>query len=559
MVEQATSSPPAQPAAPVDGAVNILLVDDEPRNLDVLESILQAPDRLLVRAVSAEETLLALIQREFVAIVLDVQMPGMNGFELAKVIKQRKRTRHIPIIFLTAYYQEETDVLSGYDLGAVDYLTKPVNPRILQSKINVFVELSRIHRALLAANRALEQEIVQRQEAQLAMSRLAAIVESSSDAILSRNLDGNITTWNQGAERLFGYTAAEILGRPYSVLLPADRSDEQEQLVASVKRGEMVETFETVRMHKDGRRLDVSVTLSTITDAGGVLTGVSSIIRDISERKRLEAEVLRASEQEQHRIAQDLHDGLGQQLAGISCLSNTLEKELRKKAPDQAAIATRISKLLDVTVGHSRALARGLHPIEPEPNGLMVALEELATGATELFKVDCCFRCPQPALMEDYAAATHLYRIAQEAVANAIKHGRAHQIEILLSSTSGRMVLTVRDDGKGVPSMEILVRQQKGIGLRIMRYRAGKIGADLEFQRNDSGGIDLICSMPTTGEHEARPENKPISGKGQTADVAPHPDTQRAVLLTFDASTTSNEHGKTNAQIKRSQPDFHCR
>src|SRR6516165_10987199 len=95
MVEPLTSSPPAQPAAPVDGAVNILLVDDEPRNLDVLESILQAPDRRLVRALSAEETLLALIQRDFVAIVLDVQMPGMNGFELARVIKQRKRTRHI--------------------------------------------------------------------------------------------------------------------------------------------------------------------------------------------------------------------------------------------------------------------------------------------------------------------------------------------------------------------------------------------------------------------------------------------------------------------------------
>jgi PAS domain S-box-containing protein len=559
MVEPLTSSPPAQPAAPVDGAVNILLVDDEPRNLDVLESILQAPDRRLVRALSAEETLLALIQRDFVAIVLDVQMPGMNGFELARVIKQRKRTRHIPIIFLTAYYQEETDVLSGYDLGAVDYLTKPVNPRILQSKINVFVELSKIHRALLSSNRALEQEIVQRQEAQLALSRLAAIVESSSDAILSRNRDGIITTWNRGAERLFGYAAPEILGQPYSILVPADRADEQERLVESVQYGEMVETFETVRLHKDNRRLDVSVTLSTITDAGGVLTGVSSIIRDISERKRLEAEVLQASEQEQHRIAQDLHDGLGQQLAGISCLSNTLQKELGKKAPAQAEIATRISRLLDVAVGQSRALARGLHPIEPEPNGLMVALEELAGSATELFKVTCRFNCPKPVLIEDFTAATHLFRIAQEAVANAIKHGRARQIEILLSLTSGRMVLTVRDDGEGVPSMEKLVRQQKGIGLRIMRYRAGKIGADLEFQRNDSGGIDVICSMPTTGKREARSENKPNSGKNEATDVAPHHDTESTVLLTFDASATSNEHGKTNAQIKRGQPNIHCR
>src|ERR1051326_2120877 len=107
MAELETTTPLAPPAALVDGPVNILLVDDEARNLDVLESILEAPDRRLVRALSAEETLLALIQRDFVAIVLDVQMPGMNGFELARVIKQRKRTRHIPIIFLTAYFQDE--------------------------------------------------------------------------------------------------------------------------------------------------------------------------------------------------------------------------------------------------------------------------------------------------------------------------------------------------------------------------------------------------------------------------------------------------------------------
>ena len=158
----AGSTPPAS-------AVNILLVDDEPRNLDVLETTLESPEYRLVRALTAEEALLLLLQQEFAAIVLDIQMPGLTGLELAQLIKQRRRTQHIPIIFLTAYFQEDKDVLEGYGTGAVDYLTKPINPQILRSKVAVFAELSRKTQALGAINGALELEIGQRQKAEEAL------------------------------------------------------------------------------------------------------------------------------------------------------------------------------------------------------------------------------------------------------------------------------------------------------------------------------------------------------------------------------------------------------
>jgi signal transduction histidine kinase len=163
-------SPAAQ--HPVNSAVNILLIDDEPRNLDVLESSLQSEDYCLVRALTAERALLALIDGEFAAIVLDVRLPEMSGFELANLIKQRKRTRDIPIIFLTAYYQEDKHVLEGYGTGAVDYLTKPINPEILRSKIAVFADLFRKSRALLELNRTLQQEIVRRQAAEDALRQV---------------------------------------------------------------------------------------------------------------------------------------------------------------------------------------------------------------------------------------------------------------------------------------------------------------------------------------------------------------------------------------------------
>ena len=131
--------------------VNILIVDDEPKNLTVLETVLDDPTYRLIRASSPEEALLALVANDFALLVLDVQMPGMTGFELASMIKQRKRTARVPIIFLTAYYNEDQDVLEGYGSGAVDYLHKPVNAAVLRSKVAVFAELHRRDRALAAS------------------------------------------------------------------------------------------------------------------------------------------------------------------------------------------------------------------------------------------------------------------------------------------------------------------------------------------------------------------------------------------------------------------------
>ncbi|MEO7597633.1 MAG: response regulator [Opitutus sp.] len=157
---------PTLPALERLAPANILIVDDEVRNLDVLESLLDSPDYNLVRALTAERALMHLLEGEFAVIVLDIQMPGMSGLELATLIKQRRRTQHIPIIFLTAYFQEDKDVLQGYGSGAVDYLTKPINPQILRSKIAVFVDLFRKTAALAATNAALEIEVVNRLKAE---------------------------------------------------------------------------------------------------------------------------------------------------------------------------------------------------------------------------------------------------------------------------------------------------------------------------------------------------------------------------------------------------------
>jgi signal transduction histidine kinase len=166
-----TTSPSADTAA-------VLLVDDDARNLLALESLLEGGDYAVVKAQTSDEALLALMDREFAAIVLDVQMPDVDGIELARLIKQRKRTQHIPILFLTAHYREDQHAMLAYDVGAVDYLTKPINPAVLRSKVNVFVDLFRKTRALSALNAQLEeQNLALQREAEERSRRIRAEAE----------------------------------------------------------------------------------------------------------------------------------------------------------------------------------------------------------------------------------------------------------------------------------------------------------------------------------------------------------------------------------------------
>jgi len=168
---------PRGTSADTTAPIQILIVDDEPKNLVVLETILDDPEYRLVRAQSADEALLALVAEQFAVLILDIRMPGMTGFELAEVIKKRKKTSQVPIIFLTAYYSEDQHVLEGYGSGAVDYLHKPVNPQILRSKVAVFAELHRKSRDVAAANSALLTEVKERRNAEEQLRQLNETLE----------------------------------------------------------------------------------------------------------------------------------------------------------------------------------------------------------------------------------------------------------------------------------------------------------------------------------------------------------------------------------------------
>jgi len=217
-----------------------------------------------------------------------------------------------------------------------------------------------------------------------------------------------------------------------------------------------------------------------------ILTGI-----DATEAKRLERTILHISGREQRRIGQDLHDGQGQHLTGVAFMSKVLEQKLREKSLPEADDAAKIVALVNQAINRTRELSHGLLPVLSDAHGLMVTLERLALEVEDLFQVSCRFECDQPVLIPESDIATHLYHIAQEAVNNALKHGRPRRIAIRLAGGSEGSFLRVDDDGVGVHTSP----GDRGMGLSIMSYRAKMIGGALEVRPGQDGGTTVCCTF----------------------------------------------------------------
>jgi PAS domain S-box-containing protein len=220
------------------------------------------------------------------------------------------------------------------------------------------------------------------------------------------------------------------------------------------------------------------------------MTAVGLELGRVVERRRLQEGYTEAVWEQQRKIAQELHDSLGQELSGVGYLAKSLAESL--KGTDQFQIAEMAKEGIGRSLDQIRGMAKGVLPVDLDSEGLMAALEQLAETTSSVFGIKCHLVCYNPVFVDDNAVALHLYRIAQESVTNAVKHGRAKQISITLSSSAGGLKLTVRDDGSGLPE----IPSPSGSGLKIMKYRAAAIGAKLTLERGPEGGTVVTCSLP---------------------------------------------------------------
>jgi two-component system CheB/CheR fusion protein len=338
-------------------------------------------------------------------------------------------------------------------------------------------------------------------------TRLQAILDTAADAIITIDHRGIIQSVNSAAVRMFGYSAAEMIGQKVNLLMASPHREAHDGYLARyLQTGE--KHVIGISREVDARRKDGSIfpTDLAVTEIEH-LKLFTGIHRDLTERKQLERDVVEAASLEQRRIGQDLHDSVAQELTALNLLVRDLAETLQADPANALQLVERMVQGLRRSQRELRTILRGLLPVSVDTQGLMAALADLADRTQQEGKLNCTFDCPKLVVVADNLTATHLYLIAQEAVYNVVKHARAQNIRVTLADAEGCLVLSVQDDGIGMPIPPL---DRLGLGLRIMRNRAAIIGATLTIEPAEPSGTLVMCVLrrrnhePEEGD-EARP------------------------------------------------------
>ena len=327
-----------------------------------------------------------------------------------------------------------------------------------------------------------------RQEAAEHEAQYRAAIETSSDGFLAIDEKGLIRAVNDAFVRHSGYSRDELLTLGIKDFDAVESAQEVRAHIERVRRGGN-DLFETRHRTKTGETRPVEVNAAYWPSAGG---RIFAFIRDITERKDLQAQILKVSTAEQERIGREIHDGIGQQLTALGMLATSLQRRLEHdKRTSEARAANELVQHLQETLRDTRTLASGLSPIQIGPEGLPDALSLLVERTQASSGIDCRFDWTGSVSAIDETAAVHLYRIVQEAIHNATKHAQASHMDVALRSTDHAIVLSVHDDGVGIEPQDAA---QGGLGMHIMEYRARLIGASLTVSPDADGGTVVRCT-----------------------------------------------------------------
>jgi len=383
-----------------------------------------------------------------------------------------------------------------------------VTATALKDEMGRPVAIAKTERDITEQKRAharLEYEIEQRTTAlRKSQEQFAAVLHTAADAIVTINAQGIIQSVNRATERMFGYTAAEMIGRNVKILMSSPYREEHDRYLANYARTGVKTIIgigrQVMARRKDGSTFPVDLAVSEVEH----LKLFTGILRDITRRTELEREVVEIASLEQRRIGQDLHDSVSQELTALNILAGDLAASLPTNTSSGSKLVEQIVQGLQRSQRELRAVMRGLLPVAVDTEGLMAALSDLADRVQQEGKATCMFDCPEPVTVADNLNATHLYLIAQEAVRNAIKHARPRNIRISLKSNQ-RLVLRVLDDGIGMPARP--TDKHGGLGLRIMRNRAAIIGATLTISPAEPTGTLITCALARKN-HETEPNQE---------------------------------------------------
>ena len=534
-----------------DDRVNILLVDDRAENLLALEAILEPLGERTVRAHSGDEALKYLLTDDFAVILLDVQMPGLNGFETAELIKSRERTRYIPIIFLTAISKDEAYVFRGYSVGAVDYMSKPFQPDVLRSKVAVFVDLYRKQRQLKEQESLLHEAAVRQIELEhrarfLAQeARTAHIVSTAMDAIVVLDAQRHIEVFNAAAERMFGRSAADVIGRPVEQVVADEQLDRA--LTIASKEGADSSKSELSSLfgyRSTGEKFPLEVSVSCLDVAGD--RSYAIIARDVTDRVRAQ-EALRTQAESLAENAAELRE-LNNELKERQ---EELERAMTARNRFYASMSHELRTPINAIIGYNTLLldhiygplndkqTHGLERTHKAANHLLELVNDvLDLSKIEAGKIELTLQpVPFPGTIEDlfvtvrpladeHATELHLNidggpkaiisdprrvrQILLNLLSNAIKFGRGQPIEVDLSlGAADHIEVAVTDHGEGIEPDDLprifdefvqLSNSQQlggtGLGLPISKRLATLLGGELRVTSERGKGSTFLLKLP---------------------------------------------------------------
>ena len=546
------TSAAATSRSPAAERVNILLVDDRMENLLALEAILEPLGENLVRAHSGDEALKCLLTDEYAAILLDVQMPGLNGFETAELIKSRERTRYVPIIFLTAISKEDEYVFRGYSVGAVDYMSKPFQPDVLRSKVAVFVDLYRKQGQLKRQERLLREAAIREVElehrAQLLTqeARLSQILGTAMDAILVLEADRRITLFNTAAEGMFGRASRAVIGHDVTELFAdgaLERVLETMTPTGAVEPGSS-ELHALTGVRANGERFPIEASVSCLGVSGEC--SYTLIARDITERQRSE-EALRSQAMSLERNAADLRE-LNDKL---HARQEELERAISARNRFYASMSHELRTPINAIIGYNTLLldhiygplnekqTHGLQRTHKAANHLLelvndvLDLSKIEAGKIELTLQPVAF----PAIIEDLFVTVRpladehatplelrvdgepksivsdprrVRQILLNLLSNAIKFGRGSPILVEVGLTRADSIeVAVTDRGEGIHPDDVarifdefvqLSNSHQlggtGLGLPISKRLASLLGGDLRVTSTRGEGSTFRLALP---------------------------------------------------------------
>jgi len=405
-------------------------------------------------------------------LLLDLKLGDVPAPDLVE--RLRNKGRYFPFIIVTGHGDERT-VVEVMKQGALDYVMKDAGMlELLPSVVRRALAVVEREKRLAEANAAIRQSEERHQR----------IIQTALDGFIRFQKSGRILEVNETMCKLLGYSSDDLTKQNVFDMQAAAFRKEVEERVSRMKSDSAVRCF-TSMSRKDGTLAEVEFSLRA---ADGEVFG---FVHDISEQRLLEREVLNSVLEERSRFGRELHDGLGQQLTALEMMTHGLVRGLKSVAPDKAKAAEEISLFIRRAVTQTRQLAHGLAPVGVEADGLMVALNELARMTTSA-GVQCEFDCPEPVRVPDSAVASHLYRITQEAVTNALKHAKPSHIQIRLQASEDTLRLSICDNGRGFPRNK---PAKAGMGLELIQHRARLIGGQLTIDSQPGKGVRILCSL----------------------------------------------------------------